>query len=187
MTKRKILLSVIALLCCCNIMGSSVQKFFNLTADEVKIDSVLPHFACSLPLGGAWADSVYTVKIEYPEFYEMSSGDVERCLKIAGDNMPEMPELEVNVVTERKRGRIEVSFVPVVKRGGKWQKLVSFMIDVEAKPKNAALRTASRAEAVSPAGRYAAKSVLAEGRWAKIRVPSTGIYQITDAAPDSAT
>ena len=41
MTKRKILLSVIALLCCCNIMGSSVQKFFNLTADEVKIDSVL--------------------------------------------------------------------------------------------------------------------------------------------------
>ncbi len=106
MTKRKILLSVIALLCCCNIMGSSVQKFFNLTADEVKIDSVLPRFACSLPLGGAWADSVYTVKIEYPEFYEMSSGDVERCLKIAGDNMPEMPELEVNVVTERKRGRI---------------------------------------------------------------------------------
>ena len=48
----------------------------------------------------------------------MSSGDIERCLKIAGDNMPEMPELEVNVVTERKRGRIEVSFVPVVKRGG---------------------------------------------------------------------
>lgn len=181
MTKRKILLSVIALLCCCNIMGSSVQKFFNLTADEVKIDSVLPRFACSLPLGGAWADSVYTVKIEYPEFYEMSSGDIERCLKIAGDNMPEMPELEVNVVTERKRGRIEVSFVPVVKRGGKWQKLVSFMIDVEAKPKNAAPRIASRAEAVSPAGRYAAKSVLAEGRWAKIRVPSTGIYQITDA------
>ena len=169
MTKRKILLSVIALLCCCNIMGSSVQKFFNLTADEVKIDSVLPRFACSLPLGGAWADSVYTVKIEYPEFYEMSSGDVERCLKIAGDNMPEMPELEVNVVTERKRGRIEVSFVPVVKRGGKWQKLVSFMIDVEAKPKNAALRTASRAEAVSPAGRYAAKSACA---WNSLR-PST--------------
>lgn len=181
MIKRNILLSVIALLCCCNVMGSSVQKFFNLTADEVKIDSVLPRFACSLPLGGAWADSVYTVKIEYPEFYDMSSGDIERCVKIAGDNMPEMPKVEFNVVSERRRGSIEVAFVPVVKRGGKWQKLVSFMLSVEARPKSTALKVAMRAESVSPADRYAANSVLAEGRWAKIRVPSTGIYQITDA------
>lgn len=181
MTKRNILLSVIALLCCCNVMGSSVQKFFNLTADEVKIDSVLPRFACSLPLGGAWADSVYTVKIEYPEFYDMSSGDIERCIKIAGDDMPEMPKVEFNVVSERRRGSIEVAFVPVVKRGGKWQKLVSFMLSVEARPKSTALKAATRAETVSPADRYVANSVLAEGHWAKIRVPSTGIYQITDA------
>lgn len=181
MTKRKILLSVIALLLCCNIMGGSVQKFFNLTADEVKIDSVMPRFACSLPLGGAWADSVYTVKIEYPEFYDMSSGDIERCERLAGGSMPEMPEVEVNVVTERRRGHIEVSFVPVVKRGGKWQKLVSFMISVEAEPKGKPLGAPSAAAALAPADRYAASSVLAEGRWAKIRVSSTGIYQITDA------
>lgn len=185
MTKRKILLSVIALLCCCNIMGSSVKKFFNLTADEVKIDSVLPRFACSLPLGGAWADSVYTVKIEYPEFYDMSSGDIERCVKIAGDSMPEMPEIEVNVVVERKRGHLEVSFVPVVVRDGQWKKLVSFMLDVEAKPVSAPLKSSAISvtaqSSVAPADRYAASSVLAEGSWAKIRVPSTGIYQITDA------
>ncbi len=43
------------------------KKFFNLTADEVKIDTLLPYFSYSLPIGYNYGDSTYTVTIEYPE------------------------------------------------------------------------------------------------------------------------
>ena len=48
------------------------QRFFNLTYDQVRIDSVLPRFTYSLPLADNYADSVYQVSIVYPEFTEMS-------------------------------------------------------------------------------------------------------------------
>ena len=34
----------------------SAQKFFNLTSDEVKVDSVLPQFVYSYPLKGDYQD-----------------------------------------------------------------------------------------------------------------------------------
>ena len=40
----------------------SAQRFFNLTADEVRIDSVLPVFNYTYPIGSRYADSVFTVR-----------------------------------------------------------------------------------------------------------------------------
>lgn len=82
MINKHIALVLLALLSLCVTDASGkAQKFFNLTADEVRIDSVLPYFTHSMPLGGEWADSVYTVSIEYPEFLEMSDADVARYSK----------------------------------------------------------------------------------------------------------
>lgn len=155
------------------------QKFFNLTADEVKIDSMLPLFARSMPLGAEYADSVYTAEIKYAEFIDMSRADIERYERISGQALPAMPEVRANVVVERKKGHLELSFMPLVYRDGKYKKLVSFMLDVKGKPLKKSLRRARAA--ASPAERYAAHSVLSSGKWAKIRVPSTGVYQLTDA------
>ena len=59
MKSRRFFLSLLVLLVSgMAVADSKVQKFFNLTADEVRIDSVLPRFSCTLPLDGAWADSV---------------------------------------------------------------------------------------------------------------------------------
>ena len=160
---------------------TGVQKFFNLTAEEVRIDSVPPSFTYSMPLGKAWADSVYSVTIEYPEFLEMGEGDIRKYERISGKPLPQMPAVEANVVVERKRGHLEVVFTPLVERGGRRMKLVSFMLDVKSKPKR---RTAAKARVgndEAESGRYAAHSVLREGRWAKIRVPATGVYEITQA------
>ena len=60
-------------------------------------------------------------------------------------------------------------------RNGRYQKLVSFMLDVKAKPVS---RAATRAE--GEPSRYAGHSVLREGAWAKIRVPATGFYQLSN-------
>lgn len=182
MINKNILLLLSAmLLTCINVAQGKAQKFFNLTADEVRIDSVLPCFTYSAALAGAWEDSLYTVSIEYPEFMEMSKDDVEKCKKLVPGQLSEMPNVRTDVVVERKRGHLEVSFVPFVMRDGKYMKLVSFMLDVKSSPKYSSKpRSMARADG-SPADRYAAHSVLATGRWAKIRVPSTGIYELTDA------
>ena len=158
------------------------QHFFNLTADEVKIDSVLPCFSYQQALGPHYADSVYEVNIAYPEFMEMSKGDIARYQTITTEVPPTLPVIEQFVSVVRKEGVLNVSFVPVVFRDGKYQKLVSFMLDVKATAPGHSRNPSPFTFHLSPSSsRYAAHSVLAEGKWAKIRVGETGIYQLTDA------
>lgn len=180
MIRRRLYLQLLLLtLCCATSMASTVQKFINLTAEEVKIDSVMPYFTYSFPLGEDYADSIYTVSLEYPEFIAMSDGDIARLKKITTETLPVMPEVTSYVAVERKRGHLELFFCPIVMRDGKLMKLVSFMIDVKSKAKRSSVRRANAAKATSTADRYAAHSVLASGSWAKIRVPETGVYRLT--------
>lgn len=164
-----------------SVMGHA-QHFFNLTADEVKIDSVLPCFSYQQALGTCYADSVYEVNIAYPEFMEMSKGDIARYQTITTEVPPSLPNVEQFVSVVRKEGVLNVSFVPVVFRDGKYQKLVSFMLDVKATaPGHSRIPSPFTVHRSPSSSRYAAHSVLAEGKWAKIRVGETGIYQLTDA------
>ncbi len=159
-------------------MPAEAQHFYNLTADEVSIDSVLPRFACSMPLPEGYADSSYHVSIDYPEFIDMSEYSIRKLKAISTDSLGELPDIECNTVVERKRGHLEVSFVPFVHREGKYRILVSFMLTVKSKPLQTRVR---RVAATDSAGRYAEHSVLAAGSWAKIRVGSSGVYQINEA------
>ena len=158
-------------------LRASAQGFFNLTAEEVKIDSVLPRFGYSQQLGPDYADSVYTVSIDYPEFIDMHPADVDRLLLITTDSLPAMPHVDVGIGRSRRQATLSVSFVPLVWRDGRYQKLVSFKLTVHAVPAS----KSRQAKAPAAAERYAAHSVLATGRWAKIRVRETGVHQLTDA------
>ena len=162
-----------ALLACC--LMANAQRFFNLTAQEVEIDSLLPVFTYAYPVGTHYADSVYSVSIAYPEFITMSEDDVKRYQSISGEPLKAMPDVEQRMTVSRKKGTLYVSFVPLVYRNGQYQKLVSFMLDI--KGRSLVTRRSRRAEA---AERYAENSVLREGVWIKIRIPKTGIYQLTD-------
>ena len=157
------------------------QRFFNLTYDQVRVDSILPHFGYAIPLTGNYQDSIYTVSIVYPEFAEMTRADIANYNANWGKQLPEMPLLDQRVVLDRKQAILNIGFCPLVFRNNRYQMLVGFMLKVEAK---ALKRTQRRALAVTratpKAGRYADNSVLATGRWAKIRVPASGVYQITE-------
>lgn len=164
----------------CGVMRMAAQGFFYLTAEQVRIDSLLPHFTYIHELGDNYADSVYDVSIEYPEFIEMTKSDIRRYRQITSDTLPALPQIESRMGISRKQGSLNISFVPLVFRDGKFQKLVSFKLTVKGRPfasQSVPMKAAGRQ---GPADRYAAHSVLAGGSWAKIRVPSSGIYQITD-------
>ena len=161
-----------------SLTAKAQQRFFNLTAEQVRIDSLLPVFTYHVPLGPDYADSVYTVSIVYPEFIPMSDADIARYARITSDPLPAMPKVSQVISVDRKCGELTLSFVPLVFRDGQYQKLVSFMLEVRCE------RLAVRGKRSAVSGRraatqrYADHSVLATGKWAKIRVPSTGIYQI---------
>ena len=171
---KKNILTLVAAVCLS--VSASAQRFFNLTAGEVKLDSLLPAFNYQIDLGTDYADSTYEVSIVYPEFIDMTPTDIDRYKRISGAPLPEMPVVEQHLTVARKRGAIDVSFMPLVMREGRYQKLVSFMLKVDAQAA-AAARGSRRAAA---ADRYASHSVLASGRWVKISIPETGIYWLTD-------
>lgn len=175
--KKRILL-FIGMLCC--LIQVNAQRFYNLTSREVRVDSVLPSFTYQIPLGDNYADSVYTVSIAYPEFIDMPKSDVERYREISGAPLPALPVVNQSIGVSRKQGVLEVQLCPLVYRDDRYQVLVSFMLRVESR---AARRSVRRSNALTRAGktdRYAGHSVLASGRWAKIRVPATGIYALTE-------
>ena len=174
----------VVLLFCATTLQAQRQQFFNLTAEEVKVDTLLPVFSHSFELGRNYDDSTYTVTFKYPEFIAMSREDTLKCKQFFASDPPVLPYIDTQVVVDRKNGFLEVAFSPIVKRNGRWMKLVSFMLEVEAHEKDdAAMRRAVAMEtrATTASSRYAEHSVLATGSWAKIRIPETGIYQLTES------
>ena len=157
------------------------QRFFNLTADEVKIDSALPRFTYSFPLSDNYQDSTYTVTLVYPEYIDMSPADIARYQAISGAALPTLPSITQQAVLNRKKAELVTSFCPLVYRNNRYQILVSFMLQVESKAVKRSVRKAFAVSRVAKASRYASSSVLASGNWAKIRVSQTGVCQLTDA------
>ena len=163
-------------------IAMQAQRFFNLTADEVRVDTLLPVFNYAYPIGPHYADSTYEVSIEYPEFVPMSHEEIERYERITNYKLritnkitiPALPEIHQSFSVDRKQGTLHIGFIPLVYRNGQYQKLVSFKLDVRGK----ALEV-SKGRRASANTRYADNSVLRSGSWAKIRVPQTGIYQLT--------
>lgn len=175
MTKRIHILILAALMCG---LRTAAQGFFNLTAEQVRIDSLLPCFTHIHDLGYNFADSLYDVSVEYPEFVPMTDTDIRRYHRITSDSLPEMPVVNSNIAVARKRGQLDITFVPLVCRDGRMMKLVSFKLTVTARPRPKAAKSTS---ATGAAGRYANHSVLRDGTWVKIRVPHSGVYQLTNA------
>ncbi len=163
-------------------MPMQAQKFYNLTADEVKVDSVLPRFVYSKPLPDNYQDSIYTATVKYAEYVDMTIADIANYNRISGAALPSQVVVEQNISLCRKKGTFVVSFCPLVFRNNKYQILVSFMLDVKAKPVSRSQAKALRATRASEGSDgYADHSVLATGKWAKIRVSETGVCQLSES------
>ena len=168
---RVILLAIVAILG----FATSRAQYFNLTAEEVRIDGRLPIFNHSFDLGTDYDSSAaYEVELVYPQFIDMSKADIARLQKIAHDSLPEQPVVNCHLSVERKVGKMDVWLLPLVYRDGRYQKMVSFGLNLVLKSPRRAAATRAAGE-----GRYANNSVLREGRWAKIRVGESGIHQLT--------
>ena len=177
-------LYTIILLLTCIITVQAQKRFYNLTAEELRIDSFLPNVAYSVPLPQNYQDSTYTLSIRYPEYIDMPASDVRKYKAICKDiNTEKNPKIQHSISIDKKRATFVAHISPIVFRNGKYQYLVSFLADLKSSP----VSKAKAKRLASPkAERYAEHSVLSQGKWAKIRVSSSGIHQLTASTIKSA-
>lgn len=136
-----------------------------------------------LRLGATLPTDSFHIYAEYPQLVPLSRGE-EQALRQAGFQAEPQLQLQVNWGKSRGETIADVSYLPVVERGGKWYRVSS--CEVKAAPAGPRLSPAHRlmvkkALAIEAQGRYAPQSVLAKGKWVKISVTQEGIYQFTYA------
>lgn len=141
-------------------------------------DTILPVCTHVQQLPADYEGYRYTAHIEYPEFLPMTAAEVARY-RLAGreEQFCAWPVIDTRVAIAAKEPQLDVSFVPVVYVDGRFMRINSYKLVVE----RAAVARPAKAATRSAAERYAANSVLARGRWVKIRVSTSGVHQITAA------
>lgn len=179
--KHKLLCSFIS----CTLLGlvsARSEVFIPVNWSDLSIGPSLPVCSATYPLGPHFADSTYTVHLDYPEYIPLTRAEAEALTPLSAAITADSIVPTCHVGVSRKAGYLDISFVPIVWRDGCYQKLVSYKLSVQgraiAKRTTRSSRRMMRALAAGSSP-YAAHSVLAEGKWAKISVPNEGVYQLT--------
>ena len=152
-------------------------QFHTVDWGAVRGDSLLPVCTHVVDLPTDYAAYSYSARIEYPEFQKMTATEVARY-SIEGKYaaLPEMPAIECHVGIQAKKAQLDVAFLPVVMRDGKYYRINSYKLVVEKQPVQRPQRTAA-----SVAERYAASSVLSAGKWVRVTVEENSVHKITDS------
>ena len=184
---KRLLLVIVAL---CGMTGfapslqgrDGVGLITYLDWQELRIDSVLPVYTEVVPLETDYRLHDYTVNVEYPEWAPLTKVEAQKVERI-GQEIGEELQVQSHVSVSRKQGMLDIAFVPLVKRNGRYLKLVSASISISAEPKVEKLRIKREKLRIGDAGeRYAKRSVLAEGKWVKISITDDGMYRLTRSA-----
>ena len=173
------LLPVLFALSALSAQGQTRSMFTPLGAADYPITAEgLPYFALSEPVGRASEGCTYKVSIEYPEYAALTPEE-RSLISESGIEVPDSMTVDVFRGVARGDVRLDISFCPIVNRGGRPMRLVSCRVRIDTLQPRQGI---AEAQDFSAAARYRDHSVLASGRWVKIAVASEGIYSLTPAA-----
>ena len=164
-------------------------SFYNIPRLAIESDGALPLFSTRIPVGADYAGYRFAVTIEYPVYSRLTDQEV-RLLRRHGTTVADTIAIESVLTVERKVGSLDVSFAPFVRKDGVLMRLTSCKLAVTRTPVSGAVAAsraavtqassrATKASSTTTSSRYAAHSVLASGKWVKIRVDAVGVYQLT--------
>ena len=143
--------------------------------EELKRDSIIPVYTEVVPLQSDYSLYDYSVAIEYPEYAPLTQQETEDVLKF-DSLITEKIDIETYVGVSRGQGMLDIAFVPIIRRGNSYLKLISAQIVINATPKRQMHKAPVKAQ------RYAAHSKLQSGRWVKISITNDGMYRLTRSA-----
>lgn len=158
--------------------------FISLRATDYPVNAKeLPVYYKQFDLGELNLQECIEVKIEYPEYKELTAKEIKELATSHTTFQPDsIPRLKWQTATARKRTIVDVQLTPIVRKRKKWYRLVSCKLSVNNDTTKMPPVQRIGAKIVSHAKiakRYAEKSVLSEGRWVKISVTKEGVYALT--------
>ena len=150
------------------------QAFYHITSQQCAVADSLPVF--TQELRPEQIADTYRIELLFPEYRTLTSAERQLVPTLRRQlGAPTSPLIRQTRFTDRGKPVLAVSFCPFVWHNGQWKYVTSCQL--RAVP----LHTTSRATRgqTDAAERWTTQSVLAQGKWAKIRVKQEGIYQIT--------
>lgn len=133
-----------------------------------------PYYSDRISMAGHSNEFEYVPQLENKIFVDFTPDEIQGVN--IPENLQEQIVIQYNYATERKRSYLTYSFIPLRKNSktGKIEKLVSFYIKLKksAKP-------SERSDRNKSIYNYTPSSVLASGKWHKIRLDRSGIYKLT--------
>ena len=161
-------------------IGAQQEKelsFTSLDWNEMQIDSVLPVYTEVVPLESDYRTHTYSVSLLYPEYAALSAKETlvaERFDSLLSETI----DVETFVGVERGKGLLDISFIPIRRKDGRYEKLTSAQIVINATWNG---RQEAR-KGANASNRYAANSRLASGKWVKVSITEDGLYQFSRAS-----
>jgi hypothetical protein len=150
-------------------MGDTEADVFHFRHAGYDLNTLLPNYYEAIKIEN---NSEYEVRIQDPVFRE-----ADPALTAKMDNLGDIPA-EINVLSSvasiKKEPYLQVSFIPLRRnpRTGRIEMLESFDLML--------IRAAPRLKSITaPAREYTGHSVLAGGKWVKVKVREDGIYQLS--------
>ncbi len=162
-------------------LGVAAQSpFTQLDWNELHIDSVLPTYTEVVPLETDYRLYDYTVQVSYPEWGELTAAESLVAQRFH-DSLADTLQVSSHVGVSRKHGMIDIRFIPIIYKEGRYRKLLSCKISIVPREKQQPQRARRRAAAGDAAAttRWAEHSVLASGRWAKMSLTDDGMYYLS--------
>lgn len=168
--KRKLPVAVLAAFIHAGGLFAQSDGFVNFAAADYPASDSLQAYHTQIHTGMTATGHAFSVVPEYPELVPVTAAEA-KILEKSGLSK-EGFQIATRVGTSRKEAVVSVSLVPFVFREGKWMRLVSCKLTLKSS-------SAARQVKAAASPRYADNSVLAAGRWVKIRVKDEGVYALT--------
>ncbi|MCM1312481.1 MAG: type IX secretion system sortase PorU [Bacteroides sp.] len=148
-----------------------------------KTDTIVPRYTETFVLGEDFRLYDYSFEMEYQESIPATKEEIKRY-NIDLNTLKKGFHADTSTGISRKKGVLNVEVYPFAWQDGKVVKLTSFKPVVKKSIKQAASKTQlsyriATQNNASTDSRYAEHSLLASGRWIKIKVSSAGIYELT--------
>ena len=141
--------------------------------DVIVQDTLCPVYSEVVPLETDYRTNDYAVLLEYPTWEALNDSEARLAYRYA-DLIEDTIQVSHYVSVSRGKGQLNISFVPIVRKFGKYLKLTSAKIVI--RPNDHVKQSRSL---VSGQKRYADNSVLANGLWKKIYITKDGMYRLT--------
>lgn len=181
--KRSIIIQLLSVLCCIWCVQAQTVRLHWLptatfTADSASVQALaledgyytrcrqLPSFETDLPHGGQ-------VQLENVIYADLSA-DEQAVAQSYADIIPATPTYSQYSRTSRRQTTYRLELFPFVLRDGTIKKITAF--DMQ---QNAAAHAPATVGGTAPKVRYAANSVLKNGKFVKIAVNQNGFYKLT--------